>query len=273
MKPIIQGAISIIAAAACSTATAQITEVDINTPPSEQTGYSEGKYYFDATNASSEVYNFFIDVNKSVDNVPAGNAEALIEIGESSEINIGMWTWFNINQAAGTTSSYSSKSDFTGTVIKFNTGSDGSTGSITNLRECPTGGQNSSINSLVLLDFSGFDTSADASVSQDLFNFGMWSGYSGSKYVATIAGAQYELSYNGSTEISTADGVYTITLTESTGNAEYRNDKRWLTYDFSYSAIPEPSTYAAAFGAFAAALVLLRRKNCGKGFARRNDAF
>lgn len=260
------------AAVLAPSAFSEIIKVDLNTAPGTETGYYTGDYYFDLTNVTpDQEYYGFPHVNDwsaptgddaSEDPVVAqpNDANALFEIGADSNIDLGFWEWFVVNST--TENSYVSNDEFTGIVWKFDVGSDGSTGSISTLKS--EGTQNSQIQGMKLFDFSDFDTSKSVEFTQELFNMGTWSSFnSNSTWMALIDGEQCELAYNGTVTIETEDGTYVITLTEHSSleeDPEYEN-RRWLDYEFSFASnVPEPSTYAAIFGALALGLAAYRRR-------------
>lgn len=184
-----------------------------------------------------------------------GTANALFEIGSNSQINFEMWEFF---KALSTTeNSYTSNEEFTGIVWKFDMAEDGSTGYISNKRH--GGFQNSQIQGLKLFDFTDFDTSKSVEYTQEIFNLGFWSSFNGnSSWAALIAGTQYDLQYNGTVTIETDEGIFEITLTESSSEeAGFRK----LEYSLSFSSnVPEPATYAAVLGALALGFAVYRRR-------------
>lgn len=90
---------------------------------------------------------------------------------------------------------------------------------------------------------------------------GVWSSFNNnSSWAALIAGTQYDLQYNGTVTIETDEGIFEITLTESSPN-EAEGDFRKLEYSLSFSSnVPEPATYAAVLGALALGFAVYRRR-------------
>lgn len=253
--------ISLFAFAAASSAFAEIITVDFNTPPSSKESYTTGDYYFDLTNVPADtIYNSFVDINAG-DETAANDANALFEIGADSAINLGFWTWFQAKSAG--VNGYSSNEDFSGVVWKFNVGESGQTGYMTT--NLSGGSQNSQIQGLKLFDFENFDTSVSKTVTQEIFKAGTWSSFnSNSEWAAMIEGAWVDLTYNSTTTFEGANGIYNITLTEydSFRSDKYENS-RWVEYTLeftSFNPIPEPSTYAAVFGALALGFAMYRRR-------------
>lgn len=186
-----------------------------------------------------------------------GTANALFEIGSNSEINFGPWEFFGAFSA--TENSYTSNEEFTGIVWKFDMAEDGSTGYISN--KLYDGFQNSQVKGLRLFNFTDFDTSKSVEYTQDIFNLGVWSSFNGnSSWAALIAGTQYDLQYNGTVTIETDEGVFEITLTESSSE-EPGEEHRKVEYSLSFSSnVPEPATYAAVLGALALGFAVYRRR-------------
>ena len=254
--------ISLFALAVASSAFAEIITVDFNTPPATQELYTTGDYYFDMTNVPPDtIYNSFVNINSSSEESAANDANALFEIGADSAINLGMWTWFETKSAG--VNSYSSNEEFSGVVWKFNVGESGQTGYLsTNLSG---GTQNSQIQGLKLFDFENFDTSVSKTITQEIFKAGTWSSFNNnSEWAAMIEGAWVDLTYNSTTTFEGANGIYNITLREyDSFNSDKYEDSRWVEYTLeftSFNPIPEPSTYAAIFGALALGFAMYRRR-------------
>lgn len=253
--------ISLFALAAAGSAFAEIITVDFSTPPSSKESYTTGDYYFDLANVpAGTIYNSFVDINAGDETAP-NDANALFDIGADSAINLGFWTWFQVKST--TVNSYSSDEDFSGIVWKFNVGESGQTGYIsTNLSG---GSQNSQIQGLKLFDFTDFDTSVSRTVTEEIFKAGTWSNFNAnSEWGALIEDSWVDLTYNGTTTFEGANGIYNITLTEydSFKSDKYKNG-RWVEYKLeftSFNPIPEPSAYAAVFGALALAFAIYRRR-------------
>lgn len=253
--------ISLFALAAASSAFAEVITVDFNTPPATQESYTTGSYYFDLTNVPPDtIYNHFVDINKGDDESAPNDANALFDIGADSAINLGMWTWFTANSA--TVNSYTSNEDFSGVVWKFNVGEGGQTGYFSTALS--GGAQNSGIQGLKLFDFTNFDTSASKTVTQEIFKAGTWSNFNeNSEWGAIIEDSWVDLTYNATTTFEGANGIYNITLTEyDSFNSDKYADSRWVEYtlEFTSFAVPEPSAYAAVFGALALGFAMYRRR-------------
>lgn len=248
----------LVASAIAHGAFSEVVTVDLNTKPEEKITYDEGYYYFDLTDVSpDQEYTEFPNVNQKVEDEIIGTANALFEIGSNSQINFGMWEFFGAYSA--TENSYTSNDDFTGIVWKFDMAEDGSTGYISN--KSHGGFQNSQIQGLKLFDFTDFDTSKSVEYTQEIFNLGFYSSFNGnSSWAALIAGTQYDLQYNGTVTIETDEGIFEITLTESSSN-EAGEEHRKVEYSLSFSSnVPEPATYAAVLGALALGFAVYRRR-------------
>lgn len=236
----------------------EVVTVDLNTKPEQKITYDEGYYYFDLTNVSpDQEYTEFPNVNQESEGVITGTANALFEIGSNSQINFGRWEFFGAFSA--TENSYTSNEEFTGIVWKFDMAEDGSTGYISN--KSYDGLQNSQIQGLKLFDFTDFDTSKSVEYTQEIFNLGLYSSFNNnSSWAALIAGTQYDLQYNGTVTIETDEGIFEITLTESSSEGS-GEDHRKLEYSLSFSSnVPEPATYAAVLGALALGFAVYRRR-------------
>ena len=195
--------------------------VTLNSTNSEnQTAY--GVHRFEINNSGNQVHLSTLNLGNA--SQVSGSTSTFSVSGSGSDINIDI---LNVNGAAGT-----SKSDIKGGAMEFVFNSDSiSTVNATKIN---------AFSGVLVLDFSRFNGVAGQAYEYDLLsstndwssiwnNFG-WSDDTGSDRVLFLGDGDLSLSYAG----GTLSAIYT--------------------------AIPEPSTYAAIFGALALAFAAYRRR-------------